>query len=102
MGTEQEPLASESIAPRAVGGASDKFNNDIIFHVANATIADLTAKNNYGHRLRRRRHWKHWKYRASRRNGPSATPAPEPGSLLLFGTALAALGLFVGRRRKIV
>lgn len=30
------------------GGASDQFNNDIVFHVANATIADLTAANNLG------------------------------------------------------
>lgn len=29
-------------------GASDKFNDDIVFHVANATIADLTAPNDLG------------------------------------------------------
>jgi hypothetical protein len=34
--------------PTCGGGASDKFNNDIVFHVANATIADLTATNNLG------------------------------------------------------
>ena len=30
------------------GGASTAFSTDIIFHVANATIADLTAVNNLG------------------------------------------------------
>jgi hypothetical protein len=34
--------------PTCGGGASDKFNNNIIFHVADATIADLTAPNNLG------------------------------------------------------
>jgi hypothetical protein len=29
-------------------GGSDTFTSDIIFHVANATIADLTAQNNLG------------------------------------------------------
>jgi hypothetical protein len=58
-----KPLAAESGAfngdgtgnfgfgidcPTCGGGASDQFNSDIIFHVANATIADLTAPNNLG------------------------------------------------------
>src|SRR5262249_27660196 len=30
------------------GGLSDAFTSDIIFHVANATIADLTVPNNFG------------------------------------------------------
>jgi hypothetical protein len=30
------------------GGASDAFDDNIVFHVANATIADLTAPNNLG------------------------------------------------------
>lgn len=30
------------------GGMSGTFNNDIVFHVANATIADLTAANSSG------------------------------------------------------
>jgi hypothetical protein len=30
------------------GGASDKFSTDVIFHVANATIADLTVPNGSG------------------------------------------------------
>jgi hypothetical protein len=84
------------------GGLSTGFTNDIIFHVANATIADLTAPNNLSN-----------VFVADVGNttngatGPidasgTGRPVPEPGSLLLFGTALAALGLFVGRRRKIV
>jgi hypothetical protein len=34
--------------PTCGGGASDQFNSDIIFHVAGATIADLTVPNNLG------------------------------------------------------
>ena len=34
--------------PTCGGGASDQFNNDIEFHVADATIADLTVPNNLG------------------------------------------------------
>jgi len=34
--------------PTCGGGASDKFNNDIKFTVADATIADLTQPNNLG------------------------------------------------------
>jgi VPDSG-CTERM motif len=30
------------------GGASDQFGNDIVFHVANASITDLTQPNNLG------------------------------------------------------
>ena len=102
MGTEQEPLASESIAPRCGNGVSDGFTNDIIFHVANATIADLTAPNNLGNVFVA----DVWQT-TNGNTGPidasgPGRPVPEPGSLLLFGTALAALGLFVGRRRKIL
>ena len=34
--------------PTCANGSSGAFTNDIIFHVANATIADLTAVNNLG------------------------------------------------------
>jgi hypothetical protein len=33
-------------------GAGDRFNTDIVFHIANATIADVTAPNNLGNTLR--------------------------------------------------
>jgi hypothetical protein len=34
--------------PGCGGGSSDAFSTDIVFHVANATIADLTASNSLG------------------------------------------------------
>jgi PEP-CTERM motif len=81
-------------------GGAGAFSNPISFRVANATIADLTVPNNLGNVFVAG-------VLAPNGNiGPvdatTPRPTPEPGSLLLFGTALAALGLFVGRRSKIL
>ncbi len=78
------------------GGMSDSFNNNIVFHVANASIADLTSPNadgftfvvDAGNSL-------------TGKTGPVASTAtteqfqvtavPEPASLLLLGTGLIAV-----------
>jgi hypothetical protein len=78
------------------GGASDKFSDDIVFHVANATIADLTAQNSLG-----------FVFVAdilsdaalggTGNTGPVAA-VPEPGTGLLMGMGL--VGLASRRRRR--
>jgi hypothetical protein len=79
-------------------GGSDSFSNDIVFHVANATIADLTAPNASGNI-----------FVADVINtvtgvtGPvdvtgGTAPIPEPSTLLLLGSGLASVGLW-GRKK---
>jgi hypothetical protein len=81
-------------------GASDKFGTDIVFQVANATIADLTAPNGSG-----------FTFVAdiigsTGNTGPVAATTqappsvPEPTTLALLGSGLIGFGLL--RRRKTV
>jgi len=84
------------------GGLSSAFSNDITFHVANATIADLTVPNSDG-----------YLFVADVGNplngstGPIAaiptiptTPVPEPASIWLLGSAMVGLGFVRKRARK--
>jgi PEP-CTERM motif len=85
--------------PSCGGGGSDAFTNNIVFHVANATIADLTVANSLGNvfvadiiNL------------TTQVTGPVDATVPntsvaEPGSLLLMGFGMVLAGI-LGKRRK--
>lgn len=81
-------------------GAGGAFSPDIVFHVASATIADLTAPNNLGNvfvadiiSL--------MSGGGTGNTGPvdATTSVPEPTTILLLGFGLAGLG-FVRRRKS--
>ena len=80
-------------------GASDAFSTDVIFHVANATIADLTAPNNLG-----------IIFVADMLSGTTGNTGPvdatvpnvpEPASLLLLGSGLAGLGAWRWKKSQV-
>src|SRR5262245_47994106 len=74
-------------APSVGNGASGAFSSDIVFHVANATIADLTAPNALGNIFVA-------DILAPNGNtGPVAVSVPDSGStVLLFGLVLFGIG----------
>jgi hypothetical protein len=84
--------------PSCGGGGSSSFTNDIVFHIANATIADLTATNNLGN-----------VFVADVINTVTGNTGPvdatvatvaEPGSLLLVGSGMALAGILSRRRKR--
>lgn len=83
--------------PTCGNGAPDAFNTNILFHVADATIADFGnafAADIFSNNLN--------DLNGTGNTGVVSTglsPVPEPSSLLLLGTSMVALRM-VGRRLK--
>ena len=85
-------------APTAANGGAGAFTSDIVFHVANATIADLTAPNALGNIFVA-------DILAPNGNtGPVdvSQPVPDSGStLLLLGLAVLGIASGASRFRKV-
>jgi len=80
-------------------GASDKFNVDIVFHVANATIADLTTPNVPQGNVFVADILSDAALGGTGNTGPvdATTPVPEPATLAMLSGGLVGLASF-GRR----
>ncbi len=89
-------------APSQGSGGSDPFSSDIVFHVANATIADLTVPNNLGNIFVADIIGSTGNTGPVDAEGTSTVPVvPEPGMLILLGMGMTAVGVASRWIRKI-